>query len=122
VHYALGNLYWTKGDRKQADTAFKTAAELSSIKSSRRLAWVEFKVKTGALDEAKQILQEIIQKAPDFLAASVYLGKIAFAQSKYDECEALVGNILARDPSNFEALLLRARVKLARGQSAPALA
>src|SRR5262249_39953100 len=96
--------------------------ELSPFKSSRRLAWVEFKIKTGALGEAKRILEEMNQKAPDYLAASVYLAKIAFAESKYDDCSALLDKVLARDPTNFDALLLRGRLKLARGQSVLALA
>ncbi|PYI86769.1 MAG: hypothetical protein DME26_08420, partial [Verrucomicrobia bacterium] len=47
--------------------------------------------------------------------------QVAFAERKYDDCAALVEKVVARDSMNLEALLMRGKVKLSKGEGAKAL-
>ena len=122
VNLALGNLRWMQKDLKQAGQAFQTAAEMAPIRSMTRLKHADFKLKTGALDEAKKILEEITAKAPDYVPAWSILMQVAFAEKKYEDCAALVNKVLARDAANYDARLLSGRLKLVKGEGDKAVA
>jgi putative PEP-CTERM system TPR-repeat lipoprotein len=113
---ALGNLYWMKNDLPRAEQAFKTGAELSPARSPRRLKYVEFKLKTGSLDDAKKLLEDITRNAPDYLPAWNYLAQVAFAERRFDDAAALLQKVLARDRINYDATLLDANVKLNKNE------
>src|ERR1035437_4352913 len=113
---ALGNLYWMKNDLPRAEQAFKTGAELSLARAPRRLKYVEFKLKTGSLDDAKKLLEDITRNAPDYLPAWNYLAQVAFAERRFDDAAALLQKILARDRINYDATLLDANVKLNKNE------
>ena len=69
AHLALAKLYWRENDLATADREFKAAAELAPPRSPAHLIYAEFKVRTGATDEAKVRLKEITRKVPDSLTA-----------------------------------------------------
>jgi len=77
----LGTLYWARNDLKSAGQEFKTAADLSPPRSLMRLRYVDFLMKTGASAEAKNILEDITRKAPDYLPVRVELMKMACAHT-----------------------------------------
>lgn len=120
VYSALGSLYWAQNDLKQADQAFQTAAELAPPRSPRRLRYAQFKIQTGDVAAGKRILEEIVQKNPDYLPAWTGLAEVAASEKKYDECLALLNKMLIRDPMNYDALLLRGRMKLVKGAASQA--
>ena len=116
THTALGTLYWLSNDLARADAAFKTGAELSPPRSPRRLKYAEFKLKTGATNEAVKILEELTHKVPDYLPPWIYLAQFAFTQNRLEECSAFLQKVIARDPYNIQAILLGANVKLQKGE------
>src|SRR5437773_1335386 len=95
--------------------------EFAFVHLLRCLKYVDFKLKTGATDEAKKILEAVTRQTPDYLPAWNSLMQVAFAERKYDDCVALVEKVVARDPMNLEALLMRGKVKLSKGEGAKAL-
>src|SRR5207302_10591258 len=103
---ALGTLYWIRNDLKDADDAFKTAADLAQVRSPTQLRYVDFLVRTGGTAEARKVLEEISRKAPDYLPPRVYLMKMACAEHQDEDCTARIQNILAQDSLNFDALFL----------------
>jgi tetratricopeptide (TPR) repeat protein len=121
VHFALGNLYWARNDLKKADQELKAASDLSPLYSFRRLRYVDFKLQTGADAEAKALLEEITEKAPDYLPPRVYLMKLACGERRDEDCATLIQNILAKDANNYDALLLRGELDLAKNEPARAL-
>ena len=121
VHAALGNLYWMREDLTNADRSFKTSADLSPLKSSRRLKYAEFKLRNGQVEEARKILGEITGKAPDYLPAMNFLAEIFFVERKYESCAELLQKTLTRDGANYDALLLRGRLKSAQNEPAKAV-
>src|SRR5262249_3539610 len=80
AYAALGALYWIRNNLKASEDAFKTAADLSPVRSPMRLRYVDFKIRTGAAAEAKGLVEDINRNAPDFLPPRVYLMKAACAE------------------------------------------
>ena len=117
----LANLYLMQNDLSQAEAAFKAAAELAPTRSPRRLQYAQFKIQHGDLAAGKRLLEEITGQVPDYLPAWIRLAEIAAGEKKYDECDALLNKVLARDGLHYDALLLRARLKLAQREPAKAV-
>lgn len=118
---ALASLYLARNDRALAEPALKKAAELAPFRSAHRLRYADFKLGTGAGQEGKRVLEEITRNAPDYIPAWVRLAHLAYAQVKTEECAGLINKVLARDPMNFEALVLRGNLSLARGDTTNAV-
>ena len=98
AHVALGNLYWRRQDLSAADQSFKTAVDLVPLQSPTRMRYVDFRLRTGGIGEAKTILEDISRKLPEYLTPRVYLMKIACAERQDDDCAQRVQNILAKIP------------------------
>ena len=118
AYSALGRLYWSRNDLKAADEAMKTAADLSPLRSPMQLRYVDFKLRQGAVPEAKAILEGINNKFPDYLPARVSLMKMACAERLDDDCTARVQDILAQDPINFDAMFQDSVLNLVKGDAA----
>ena len=121
AYAALGTLYWSRNDLKEADQAFKTAADLAPLRSPMRLRYADFLLKTGAGAQAKNLLEEINRKAPDYLPPRVYLMKMACAKQQDEDCAARVQNILAQDPINYDAVFWDGILSLAKGDATKAI-
>lgn len=115
TYVALAMLYWSNNDLKAADQAFKAAADLTSANSPVRMRYVDFKLRTGAAAEAKAMLEDINKKIPEYLPPRVALLKIACAEQQKDDCAARIQNILAQDPTNFEAVYQDALINASKG-------
>lgn len=112
--FGLGAVYWMRGDLTNANQFLKQAADLSPARSPHRLSYADFKLKTGAVEEGKQLLLDMTRNTPDYILAWSALGETALAQQRYDECATIIGQIQARDPDNFQGELLNARLKLVK--------
>jgi tetratricopeptide (TPR) repeat protein len=121
AYAALGNLYVAQKDLKQADQAFKTAADLAPPRSGKKLQYAQFKIVTGDPDTGRRLLQDIVKKTPDYLPAWIGLAQLAAAEKKYADGVTLLGNVLSRDPQNFEGLLLKGRLELQQGEPGQAV-
>ena len=118
---ASGALHSAQNNLKAAEADFKTAADLSPPRSPRRLQYARFEMQTGNATMAKSILGEMVKKTPDYIPVWVGLAEIALAEKQFDETDSLLNKALARDPGNFDALLLNGRLDLVRGETAKAI-
>jgi tetratricopeptide (TPR) repeat protein len=118
---ALGALLWLNKDVADADQAFATASKLASPRSTTRLRYAQFKLRTGDPDGATLLLEEMIKQSPDYLPASILMAEIAANQKKYELSASLIAKVLMRDPSNPEGLLFGARLHLAQGENKKAV-
>jgi tetratricopeptide (TPR) repeat protein len=116
AHFGLGNLYFLQKKNPEAEQELKIASDFSPVRSARRLRLVELKLQSGEVDSAKKLLTEIQAKAPDYLPAWIFAGRIAFAEKKYPECGEAVDRVLVQNPKNYEALVLRSQLRLAEGK------
>jgi tetratricopeptide (TPR) repeat protein len=120
AHVALAMLYWSNNDLKAADREFKAAADLVPSNSPVRMRYADFKLRTGAAEEAKAMLEDINKQLPEYLPPRVALLKIVCAEQKED-CAARVQNILAQDPANFEAVYQDAIINAKKGDTSKAI-
>jgi len=117
----LAALYWQENDLAKAAEFFAKAADLSSLRSAKRLQFAQFKIQTGDPAGGRKILEDISQKAPDLLAPNMLLAKLDEREGKFDEAEAAVGKVLARDPLYPDAMAFSGRLKLAKNKPAEAV-
>jgi tetratricopeptide (TPR) repeat protein len=120
-YLALATVCSARNDIKGIQNALKTAADLSPIRSAVRLKYVDFKIRSGATNEANEMLREMTRQAPDYLPAWIHLMRLTFAERKFDECKRVVDTILARENTHFDALLQSADLALAQHDPAKAL-
>jgi tetratricopeptide (TPR) repeat protein len=121
VNAGLAAVAWARDDVKQADACFKAAADASSVRSPRRMQYIRFKIQTGDLAGAQALLADIIKAAPDYIPASMVSAQIAATEKKFDESAKLLDQVLALDEDNFDALLFRGQLDLARSQAGQAV-
>ncbi|HEX3797835.1 MAG TPA: tetratricopeptide repeat protein [Verrucomicrobiae bacterium] len=112
MYDALANYYWSEKDLKRADEAFKASIETAPPRSVRRLKYAQFKIQNGDIPGARLILEESIKKAPDYMPAMTTLAGVDVAEKKFDSANEWLGKVLARDPDNYEALLMSGRLGL----------
>lgn len=117
----LGAIFMSRNDMAKAEAAYAKAAELSELRSPRRIQYALFKYQRGDTTAAKQYLAQTFKDAPDFYPAGLRLAEILIREQKLGEAEALSDQMLSRDGSNHEALALSIRLALARGDTAKAL-
>ncbi len=118
---ALGELYWSLGDSRAAATAFKTATEVDTSHSSAPLRYADFLLKTGSVEEARSLLEELNRKNPDYLPPRVALMNLACQQKHDESCTTRVQKILAQDSNNYDAVLQDGILSLERGESGTAI-
>ena len=122
VYLALARLSEFYKKINEADEAYKTAVELAPLRSPVRLAYAEFQARTGATNQARESMVELIRQAPDYLPPQIFLMELSFNEHKLDDCTSFISQILAREPNNYEALLLKGQVSMAKKDGKQAVA
>ena len=122
VYVALARLSAIRKDLKGAEEAYKTAVALAPLRSSTRVLYAEFQAQSGATNQARESMLELSRQAPDYLPPLLFLMKLSFGEGQLDECNSNVANVLAREPNNYDALLLKAEVSLAKRDGKQAVA
>jgi tetratricopeptide (TPR) repeat protein len=84
-------------------------------RSSRLIQYAQFKSRQRDLAGARQILEGSTRKTPDYLPAWFALAELAETEGKRDEGITLADQIISRENIHAEALLLRARLRIAKG-------
>lgn len=108
----IGTIFLVRGDAKSAAGFLKTAAELSPLRAPRRMKYIDFLIRTGALDDAKKELKTVTEKARDYVPALILEMKLAFRDRQFEEADKMAKNVLALDRLNYDALMQRAAIKL----------
>ncbi|HEY1663740.1 MAG TPA: tetratricopeptide repeat protein [Verrucomicrobiae bacterium] len=121
AYSAYGNLLWTQNNLKDAESAFKKASDLSQPRAPQRLQYAQFEMQAGKTDDAKKLLQQMTVETPDYVPAWLGLAQMALSDKNFDDSEAALNNALARDGENFNALLMKGQLDLARGKTATAI-
>ena len=112
VYVALARLSAFHNNIKGAEDSYKTAVQLAPLRSPVRLLYAEYQFKIGATNEAAASMVELSRQAPDYLPPLLFLMKSSFEERKFDDCESFIAQVLAHEPANYDALLLKAEVSL----------
>ncbi len=122
AYFVLAEFYALQKNAKEARQALKTAAELAPPRSTIRSKHIDYLMQTGAVEEARKLLQEMSKETPDYIPGWVGLMNLALAERKYDDAAKFADTVLERDQRNYEALLGRGSASLARGEAGKAVA
>ena len=86
-----------------------------------QLRYVDFKLRTGALAEAKAILEDINKQASRLPASPRLPDENRLRGTSDEDCAARVQDILAQDPINFDAVFQDSILNLTKGDTAKAI-
>jgi predicted Zn-dependent protease len=121
VQVALAQLCLAHTNTAGAEEAFKAAVALAPLRSPVRLLYANFQVLKGATNEARESMLDLNRKAPDYMPPLLFLMNLSFKQHQLDQCDADLAKVLAREPDNNDALFLKGRVSLEKGEAAQAV-
>lgn len=121
AHMALGSLYAARKDAKSAAQSFKAAADVSQSRSAAVMRYVEFLIGSGAVPEAKRVLENVNRQFPAYLPPRIQLMKLACNEKADENCTARIQNVLAQAPTDPDALLLSGNLSFAKADYAAAL-
>ena len=121
AYFELGNLHFLRHELKESGAAYKSAADLSPLRSTRRIRYIEFEIGNGAAADGKKQLEELNEKAPDFVPGLVYAMRYAFEERRFDDCAAAIQKVLTRDSRNLEALVQSGTLDMAKRDAAAAI-
>ncbi len=120
AHLALARYLLIQNKKEEAANEFKSAADSGAPRSPAKLMYAEFKAQSGAVDEAKAYLEEVVKKAPDYVPAWILLAKMS-APKDVDKAVTLLDNVFRRDNQNLDARMLEANYYILKGDSKKAL-
>ncbi|MDB6077310.1 MAG: repeat-containing protein, partial [Akkermansiaceae bacterium] len=115
AHAALAVVRVLRKELPLAAQEFKLASELSPARSPKRIQYAQSLIQGGDPAAGRKFLTQMTQETPDYLPAWMMLAELASADRKYDEALDLTSRVLARDTTYPEALLLNARLRMAKG-------
>jgi tetratricopeptide (TPR) repeat protein len=114
---ALGSIAAARKDLKLAEQEFRTAVEGAPENFEAHLSLADFYLLTKSPDQARTVLENLIQKSPAFPPALQRLARIALENGKLDECDKYLRAALSKNPSDLEAKLIDAQLLLARNDT-----
>ena len=120
AYVALGNSFWAQNDLKGAKAAFKAAADCAPPYSPLQLPYGQFEIQSGNFASADSFFNDLTTRTPNYVPAWLGLGEVALDEKKLDDCTTAVDKALAVDPDNADALVLQARLDLARSDTGKA--
>ena len=121
AYSALGDLYFSNKDFKQADQAYKTAADLVPANLEKEMQYAQFKIASGDIVTGKSLMESMTKTDPSFVPPWISLAQMAFGEKKYQDAAALLSGLLSRDPDNFDGRILDSEINLAETNTAAAV-
>jgi tetratricopeptide (TPR) repeat protein len=116
----LGDFYTSRRDTERAERAYQAAAALGPVASMARLRLADFYFATQRPEDGRRVLREMMAKAPDFLPGWRRLAEVALVERRYDDAVEALAPVFKKSAADFEGLMLRGRVRLARGETVEA--
>jgi tetratricopeptide (TPR) repeat protein len=122
AHRALATLYLTSGRASEAEPHLKSLAEDDrSSGASLKLALADYYMLTNRAEDALRVLESLVSAKDTQSAADTRRATIAFVRGNTAEGHRVIDAVLARDPRNLPALLVKSRFELAEGRLEGAL-
>lgn len=118
---ALGMFYALKGDRPRADREFEIVRALSSADPARRLRLADFYVMMRRPQEARQVLSELAERAPDYLPTWRRRAELDLEEGRQDDALKAVDVVLRKNPMDLDGHVLRGRAYLGKQMTAQAV-
>ena len=114
AYSALGDLYLAQGDSEKAKTAYQAASNDAPPYSPLQLQYGQYEIQVNDFNGAEQFFSDFTSKTPNYLPGWIGLAEVALDEKDFVDCTNALNKALAMDSQNVYALLLNARVDLAR--------
>jgi tetratricopeptide (TPR) repeat protein len=115
IHKLLYEAYKASGKDQQAIEEIKAAIDLKRDNESL-LAYGKILLKTGKLDEAASVMEDIRSTAPDNIDALMTLALVFRAQKKFDQAIDIYKEVTSIDAKQASAMFERAETYLAQSK------
>ncbi len=117
----LADVYQKKGMLDEAENALLKLIEIDQESIPFRLMLVEFYKRYQLFDKAEEALKSSLDDFPEDLELQVALAELSFDLQKIDQARSIMENILATNPANGGANLLKARFLIRDGKNSEAI-
>lgn len=118
ARFTLASYYLINKQLDKAEQAYKALAALEPDKPESQAILADFYASINRSDDAVKVYQDIIAKSPDYMQGRYRLSEILLMKGDTQGATAQVNEALKKDPSDRQALLLRARLRAQSGQTA----
>jgi uncharacterized protein (TIGR02996 family) len=108
ANQALATFYAASNRRAEAEPYLKTFVELAGTGTSK-LELADFYITSNRASDAIPVLENLSKDQQFYAEAKTRLAALAFAQNKREEGHKIVDEVLAKQPTNAQALLTKAR-------------
>lgn len=112
---AIATYYLANKQIGQAEQEYIALANIDASRVDARSVLADFYATVGRRDEAINIYNEIIRKAPDNMHARYRVGEILLDRGDYATAALQADLALKRNETDRQALLLRARIRIQSG-------
>jgi len=109
LHLILANHYQQKGETDKAEVEMLKIVELQKESSTSRLMLAEFYIKHQFYEKAEETLTAAVDEFPDNLQLQIALAELSFDLQKFDPAQSIMERVLATNPANGGANLIKAR-------------
>lgn len=110
---AIASYYLSERHLEKAENAYKELVKVQENSPESRMDLASFYAIIGRGDDAINVYQGILNDAPEYARARYKLSEIYLDRKELDKVTAEVEKLMSVNDKDAEALMLRARVKLA---------
>jgi tetratricopeptide (TPR) repeat protein len=115
--FVLASYYLVSRQFDKAEESYKALAALQPDKPEGQAVLADFYSSIGRTDEAVKIYQDLLSKSPDFVQGRYRLAEILLTKGDPKGATTQIEEVFKKDKHDRSALLLRARMKIQRGQT-----
>jgi tetratricopeptide (TPR) repeat protein len=109
---ALATFYAASNRRGEAEPYLKKFVELSGT-GAAKLELADFYIMGNRMSDAVPVLEELSKDQQFYAEAKTRLAALAYTQARHEEGHKIVDEVLAKQPTNAQALLTKARFLMA---------
>jgi tetratricopeptide (TPR) repeat protein len=117
----LADIYQNKGKLDEAEKALLKIVEIDQGSIPFRLMLVEFYKKYNLFEKAEKFLKSSLAEFPEDVQLQVALAELSFDLQKIDQARTIMENVLATNPGNGGANLIKARFLIRDGKNHEAI-
>jgi predicted Zn-dependent protease len=121
LYLSLADLYRRKGETDKAEKAMLKMVEIKKDSVPFRLMLAEFYKRQQMFDKAEATLKSAQVDFPKDLQIQVALAELSFDLQKFDQARKLMDAVLASNPANGGATLIKARFLMKDGKNNEAI-
>ena len=115
ARFVLASYYLVNRRLDKAEESYKALAALQGDKPEGQAVLADFYSSINRTDEAVKIYQDLLAKTPDYIQGRYRLGEILLTRGDTQGASVQIEEILKKDQTDRQALLLRARMRAQGG-------